>query len=161
MNCIDLKGHFGKQYKVGVEESADHPSYNTDLWYWEILCRIGQKKWKSVIYPYGSEYLAVMVTSMIIANRMREWPELEVIQDADDAVVFKFHADHLCKVVKAVGARTRRKLSPEHKRKLAESSKAFRFEKFPTLVTPELQPATQRSSADPSLPLSGDSEGTK
>jgi hypothetical protein len=157
--CIDLKQQFGKRYKIGVEESVECPSYNTDPWYWEILCRIGPKKWKSRIYSYGGEYLAVMVTSNVIANRMRSWPELEVVQDADDAVVFKFHADHLDEVARAVGARTRRRLSPENRKKLTEAGTAALKKWRAQSLSVSLQLTKQRSPADLSLSTSSDSEG--
>ena len=71
--------------------------------------------------------LAVMVTSIRLANTMRDWPELTVHQDADDAVVFKFHVDHFQKVADRVGAKKKRKLSEGHKRKLLNSSRDHRF----------------------------------
>lgn len=148
MNCIDLKQRFGKRYKIGVEESVEQPSRNIDPWYWEIPCRLGPKNWKSRIYPYGGEYLAVMVTSAIVANRMNGWPELEASQDAEDAMVFIFHVDHLPKTARAVRVRTRRQLSAESMKKIGANT-AYRGKP---------QPTKQRSPADPTLSPSGDSE---
>jgi hypothetical protein len=113
MDCIDLRTRFGERYRVVVEESAGRG--NRDPWYWIVPGKYGK------IYPHGGEHLAVMVTSTRVANSMRLWPELEVTQDAEDAVCFKLHVDHFRKVASRVRGKTRRRLSAQHRRKLAEA----------------------------------------
>lgn len=113
---IDLREQFGDRYHIVVDPAKQ--SRNRDPMYWIIPCKFGE------IYPYGGEHLAVMVTSIRIANEMREWPELRVHQDADDAVVFVFHVDHFQTVSDRVRARKKKRLSPEHLAKLQKAGTA-------------------------------------
>lgn len=105
MKCIDLQKRYGDRYRIARDPSAG--SRNRDAWLWTIPCKHGE------IYPYGGEHLAAMVTATRVANQMRRWSELEVIQDADDAVAFRFNVEHFEKVADRLGARIRRQYSPE------------------------------------------------
>ena len=122
---IDIRKRFGHKYRIvtdpAVGKYASHDK--VDPMYWIIPCKYGE------IFPFGHDYLAVMVTSIIVANRMRGWPELEVTQDADDAVIFKFHVDHFDKVAKRVIARYKRQPTEEQKKQIIERTKPYRFKK--------------------------------
>ena len=82
--CVDLRERFGSRYRIRADESAACPSRNTDPWLWIVPCQYGE------IYPYGGQHLCVLVKSAKVANEMRSWPELNLLQDSDDAVVFRF-----------------------------------------------------------------------
>jgi hypothetical protein len=105
MKCVDLKNVFGRRYKIRADPSAG--PRNIDPWYWVIPCRLGE------IYPYGGELLCALVRKGRISESIRSWPELTILQDADDAVVFRFHVDNFEKVAERVGARKRRQVSSE------------------------------------------------
>ena len=105
MTCVDLRKRFGGRYRITREPAAS--SRNTDPWLWVIPCKYGE------IYPHGGEHLAAMVTAIRVAGEMRQWTGLEVVQDADDAVIFRFHVDQFEKVADRIKARRRRQYSPE------------------------------------------------
>ena len=65
--------------------------------------------------------MAVMVFSIEVANKMRDWKELSITQDAEDAVIFKFHVDHFKKVA--------RRVVPKKKCSVAGRRKRRRFPK--------------------------------
>ena len=104
IDVIDLKQRFGQRYKIAKDPAAENQR-NPDPMYWIMPCKFGE------IFPYGGDFLAVMVISSKIANQMRNWPELEVTQDAEDAVIFKFHVDHFEKVAKRVGAKKKKRVA--------------------------------------------------
>lgn len=113
---IDLKNRYGKKYKIRFDKSAaDMP--DPDLMYQIIPCRYGE------IYAYDHEYLAAMANSMRIANEMRSWPELEIILDAGDAVIFKFHVDHFDKVAQKIKARQKYSISDAERERRSRQSK--------------------------------------
>lgn len=105
MKCIDLQRQFGDRYRIGRDPAGGRR--NKDPWLWTIPCKYGE------IYPYGGEAMAALVTAIRVASQMRCWQELEVIQDADDAVVFRFHFQHFDRVADRLGARRRRRYSLE------------------------------------------------
>jgi len=111
---------FGEKYRI-KKDSAISNRRKVDPMYYIIPCKYGE------IFPYGGDFLAAMVTSIRIANEVRSWSELEVTQDADDAVIFKFHVKHFEKVADRIMARKKKRLSKEHREKLATSNMKFRF----------------------------------
>ncbi len=110
MKCVDLKTVFGRRYKIAADPSAG--ARNVDPWYWTIPCRRGE------IYPYGGDFLCASVRNGAVSKSMRSWPELTVLQDADDETVFKFHVNNFEKVAQAVGAKKRRRMSVETMKKI-------------------------------------------
>lgn len=117
---INLKEKFS-EYQI-IRDPAAKYAKKVDPMYWNIKCQYGE------IFPYGGDYLAVMVTGVRIANQMRKWPELEITQDAEDAVIFKFHIKHHKKVFKKVQAKKKKVLSEEHRGKAARASREYREE---------------------------------
>lgn len=114
IRVIDLKGLFGNRYRIVREEGFAQTS--TDPWGWIIPGKYGE------IYPYGGHRLCVMATSIGVANKMRNWPELEIHQDAADAVVFKFRIEHFPKVARRIMARRKRQVSVEYMKKIGRAT---------------------------------------
>jgi hypothetical protein len=109
MKLIDVKALFGDRYRISVDPAAQGQR-KPDPMYFLIPCQYGE------IYPFSNDKLALMVTSIKVAERMkREHPELKVHQNADDAVVFLFSLDQFDLVAGYVNPRKKRQLSPERR----------------------------------------------
>jgi len=116
---LNIKQNFS-QYRIACDPAADK-SKEGDPWYWIIVCKHGE------IYLHGKETMAAMVKSSAVANQMKKWPELDITQEADDAVIFKFHIRDFEKVAKRMVARKRRRLSPEVRQKLIADGQKYRY----------------------------------
>ena len=95
--CIDLKQEFGCRYQIAADPSAR--SENTDPWLWTIPCQFGE------IYPYGGKLLCAAVRDLGVVKKLRHRPELTILQDAEDIVVFRFHLDDFEKVAEQMRAK--------------------------------------------------------
>lgn len=135
---LDVRELFSDHYKIKVDPVVDG-CRKIDPMYFIVPCKYGE------IYPFGGAELAVMVTAIRVANEMRGWPELQVHQDGDDAVVFRFRVDHFQKVAARVGARKKRRISDEHLRKLQSAGTAARKSEFKASLQDRSERQNQRS----------------
>ena len=124
--CIDLKCHFGDHYRVEYEESyiADRGSRarTEDPWLMIILCQHGH------IYSHGDNLLGVSTNRQgPITEKTRNLPCTTVVQDSDEGINATFHLNDFDQVAKIVKPRRRRRLSPEQRQKLMESSIKTQF----------------------------------
>ena len=116
-NLINLKEKFGDKYRITKDPAVEKGTKKVDPIYWIIPCRLGE------IFPYGGKYLAVMVTKPRIAQQMKKWKELEVTQDAEDAVIFKFHVKDFDKIAERVLPHKRPKISNSERAKRSQRMK--------------------------------------
>ena len=126
MKCINLKERFGDRYKVEYEESydAEHSEHGRaeDPWLMLTPCRHG------FICPWGAENLAACTkTAGSVAKRLKALPFTTVIQDGDDGANVMFHVKHFDAVARIMKPCKRRRLSAEHRARLAEAGAKSRF----------------------------------
>ena len=124
--CIDLKCHFGDQYRVEYEESyiADRGdrARTEDPWLMIILCQHGH------IYPHGGDLLGISTNRKgPITEKVRNLPCTSLALDSDEGINATFHLNDFDQVAKIVKPRRRRRLSPEQRQKLMESSIKTQF----------------------------------
>jgi hypothetical protein len=136
MTCINLKERFGDRLKVVYEESyyADRGenARAEAPWYMILLCQNGH------ISPWDDKRLAACTSRPgSVAKRLKALPFAETVQDGDDGANIVFHVDHFAEVAKIMRPRKRKRLSEEHKRKLAEANAPYRF-----------RPASQAANSD-------------
>lgn len=127
VDCINLRREFGSIYRVLYEESyyaerGDHGRI-PDPWLMVIPCQSGH------ICPWGSNLLTYCSNGLgPILNRVRAIPYAVVVQDGSDGANVTFPVEHFDEVAAIVKPkRRRRSMSPEHKAKLMESNKQYRF----------------------------------
>jgi hypothetical protein len=115
---LDLKEIYGHGYKIQCDESAPHfGGGRNNPWYYQIPCKYGH------IYAYSDRLLAYYCDSGRIQEKLhREHPEIEVCQWGDYEAVFLFPPDQIHTIAKYARPRTKRRLSPEHRQKLANFS---------------------------------------
>lgn len=129
MSIIDLKERFGDNYQITIDPAVAGKRH-IDPMYWVIPCKIGE------IYPFGGEFLAVLINRPKTGNKLHNMPELTLHQVAYDAIVFKFHVRDFDKIAKIVGARRKRRVASEQMRKLG----------LETAYRAGIQPENQRSA---------------
>lgn len=117
---IDLVD-FKEKYRLRWD--ASRQGQERDPWLRQIPCERGH------IAPHGDRTLAVYLERRPISAKrvLTEVPGARAHQQADNEISIVFDVDHLDAVAKIVGARRRRKLSEEHKRRLAASNAGSRF----------------------------------
>jgi hypothetical protein len=120
--CINLKERFGQRCRVLYEESrtAEHGSRShvADPWLLVIPCRHGH------IYPHGGDQLAASTNNRgAIAKRLAALPCVRVVQDGDDGINVVFHVDDFPAVAAIMKPKRLRRLSAEHRAKLAEAGR--------------------------------------
>jgi len=125
-DCIDLKKRFGKRWKVTYEESHSaefgENGRTSDPWLMIVPCRHGH------LFPWGGDLLAASTDRRGgVARKLRALDCTQIRQDGDDGLTASFHVDDVKVVAKLMKPRTRRRLSPEHKAKLAAASARYRF----------------------------------
>lgn len=136
-SCINLLARYGDTYRITHDEAAES---RQDPWMMQIPCRWG------TIYPHGNDMLAVTVDYHPgIAKRVAAIPGVKLVQDGDAEKTFLFPAALFDAVACVVLPRWRRKLSVEHKARLAESNLAYRFQKT---RLPEVKNDAQIASVD-------------
>ena len=102
MDVINLKPLYDNCYKITLDPAAQSQR-KPDPLYVVTPCKHGE------IYPFGGDTLAVMVTSIRVACRLRrEHPELKVHQNADDAMVFLLTVDQIDFIAAYVHPRRKR-----------------------------------------------------
>ena len=123
--CIDLRGRFGRRYRVGYDESyAAERGANArihDPWLMIIPCRFGH------ILPHGGSTLAVSVDGFPkIAGRLKRLGCCRVHQDGDfGELTVLFDVADFAKVARIMRPRRRRQVSPQERERL----KAIGFKK--------------------------------
>lgn len=121
---LNLKKIYGEKYKINLDESAHCPGESTkDPWYFQIPSKYGH------FYPYSDEMLGFYCESGRVRGRLhRQHPEIEVRNWSDDGeAIFLFRPEQFNLVVKYAQPKRRKRLSEEHKAKLANSNRGFRF----------------------------------
>ena len=143
-SCIDLKELFGDRFKLDVDESyyAERSEFRRDeeVWLTHILCQHGH------IGVWGDDLLVACTDSAgAVAKGLAALSFTTVAQDGSDGLNATFPVEHFETVVEIMKPRKRRRLSEEHKAKLAASNAEYRF-----------RPASQSVSGGPV----GDGEGS-
>jgi hypothetical protein len=116
---LNLKALFGGRFKIRLDESAFCAAESkNDSWYYQIPCKYGH------IYAYSDRLLAYYCDSGRVRRERlhRQHPEIEVCQWGDYEAVFLLPPDQLELIAKYARPRRKRKLSPEHRQKLANFS---------------------------------------
>ncbi len=109
-----------------VETLESNPDKIKDKpWYYELRGKYGK------IYLYGSNKLAVHITSNLISNRVeRENQDIfNLYLKTSEGSTFLFKEENLEMAAKLIKAKTRRVLSDAHKAKLIEAGRSFRYSK--------------------------------
>ena len=135
--CLDLKELFGDRYKLGIDESyyAERAEFRRDeeVWLTHIVCQHGH------IGVWVDDLLVACTNSAgAVATRLKALPFAEAVQDGTDGANVTFPVEHFDAVAEVMKPRKRRRLSEEHKAKLAASNTKYRF-----------QPASQSDSEGP------------
>jgi hypothetical protein len=124
MTPIDLKQQFGARYRVTYEESyfADRTRQTVaDPWLMVIPCAAGH------IFPWDHRLAYSANRRGPVASRVAALPGAEIVQDGDDGQNIAFPVEQFDAVAEIVRPRRRRRLSAEHREKLREAGKQFRF----------------------------------
>jgi hypothetical protein len=125
MDCPNLKELFADRYRVVVEESyyAEKLEFRSAeaVWLMIIPCRNGH------ICPWEPNLLAACTNSRGAVMKRLIGIGCEIVQDGDDGVNATFPVEAFAEVAEIMKPRKRRRLSPEHRQKLAEASKPYRF----------------------------------
>jgi hypothetical protein len=115
---MNLQQMFGRKYHVELEEGGDP----ADPLAYVIPCRGGH------IYAHADRMLAVATDSAgPVANRLRRLPRIQIWQDGRDGINILFDVTDFDMVAAVMHPRTRRRLSPKHKARLAEKGRKSRF----------------------------------
>jgi hypothetical protein len=115
---MNLKTRFGKQYRVELEAGGD----KSDPLAYIMPCRHGH------IFAHGKRTLGAATNSAgPIAKRLRAMPRVKVWQDGSDGLNVIFDVDDFDLIAELMRPRARRRLSPEHKAKLAAAAGKTRF----------------------------------
>ncbi len=130
VEMIDLKKRFGKKYRIFMDEAWDtedsisNPDKLKDKpWYYEIRGKYGK------IYLYGSNKLAVHINSNGISSRVeRDNTDIfSLYLKTSEGSIFLFNPKYFEFVAKLIKAKRRRQITEEHRVKLVEAGKNFRF----------------------------------
>ena len=112
---INLKEILGNRYRVVIDDSViGEPGARSDPWNYIIPCRSGN------ICPFSDKLMAFYCTARGIRTRLhKEHPEIEVRNWSDGGeAIFLFHPGQFELVARYARPRRKRRLSPEHRRKL-------------------------------------------
>jgi len=149
--CIDLKRHFGDQYRVEFEDSyyADHGerARTEDPWLMVVLCQNGH------IYPHSHSQLGASTDRCgKTANQLKRLACTTVTQDGSDGVNVIFEVTDFEKVAEIMKPRRRRRQTPEQRQASIERLAKYRF-------TPARQSGFKPSGTQPAG--SGDKRHSK
>jgi hypothetical protein len=134
-NPFSLKRTFGKRWKIQMEESWQHEKPENKIgcegWYEQVSTACGgfiglyQDKPTVILQFYTPKQRP---TCRKLAEQLKDTPGVSLDDwfDGYETTLF-FPLELFEQVARAVGARKRRILSPEHKAKLAEAGKVTRF----------------------------------
>ncbi len=116
--CINLKEHFGRKFRVEYEESY-RAEYGADArteapWLMIVPCRYGH------LFPHGGRLLAASVDGHPnVAGVLRRLKCCRVHQDGDDGeLTVLFDVDDFAKVAKIMRPRRRRQISEAERQRL-------------------------------------------
>jgi hypothetical protein len=123
---LNLEDLFVDRYKLEYEESyyAERPEFRKqeEPWLTQIPCQHGH------IGVWGDEWLVACTDHAgRVVKRLRELPFTQVAMDGDDGANVLFTVDHFDEVAQIMKPRKRRRLSGEHKARLAASNAKYRF----------------------------------
>ena len=107
---IDLKTAYGTKFKI-FDDGTDDPNRTERVSCQEIVGSKGR------IYTYSPKWLAVVVTSSRLVNRLNAMG-LVTVQRGDDEAAFLFDSKIIDTISLMIGARKRRQLAPEQRDKL-------------------------------------------
>lgn len=124
MDCINLKEHFGKRFRIRYEESYYvNRTRDTlvDPWLMVLLCRYGH------VFPHGGNLLAASVDGHPkLASVLRQLPCCRVHQDGDDGeLTMVFDVSDFAKVAAVMRPKRRRQLSEAQRAAAAERLARF------------------------------------
>lgn len=130
---IDLMKLYGKKYKVTMDESwdAENPDNRTEwkangeiAWYYEIRGRRG------MIYLQKENACALECTEKVWGNMRKKYGlVLERLRGCDEGPTLLVKESELDTIVKAIGPRKRKVLSPEQKQIQIERLRKWTFQK--------------------------------
>lgn len=121
---IDLVAIAGDRYRIEYDPAFEAQGRGREeqrAWLVLIPGRYGH------VYPFSADRLAAYVAGRLQPNKVKLLPFAEVHQDGDGECTVLFEPQHLDRIAPLVGLRRRRQLSADHKRKLTEASKPYRF----------------------------------
>ena len=126
--CINLRERFGRRYKVVYEESyhveRGQRGRLEDPWLMIIPCKHGH------IGPWdGQRLVACTDRPGYVVRALRLVPGAEVHQDGIDGANVIFHLAAFKQVAQIMRPRRRRRMSAEHRRRLIEQIRAYRYRK--------------------------------
>jgi hypothetical protein len=114
---MNLKARYGDKYRVSREDGAEP----NDPAGFIIPCKRGH------IYRHSATLLGVATNGRGIVRRLLAVSGLRIVQDGSDGINATFAPAEFEAVAKIIWAKRRRRLSPEHRAKLAASNQAHRF----------------------------------
>ena len=114
---MNLRSRYGDKYRISREEGADRHDPAGFI----IPCKRGH------IYVHGRELLGVATSGRGIVRRLLTVAGLVIVQDGSDGINATFPPEQFAAVAAIIRPRRRRRLSPEHRAKLAASNSAYRY----------------------------------
>lgn len=117
---IDLKALAGDRYRLALDPSADAEPRSERAWFVRIPCKRG------FISPHGPGLLAGYGSGRVVA-RLLAIPGARVHQRGDQEVRVLFGPESLDAVADVLGARRRRRLSPDARERAMANLAASRF----------------------------------
>ena len=110
---IDLKQNYGHRYRIGRDECDD---------------QLIPHKWGH-FYSHSATELACFVEGNKKFNRiMQQFPDIRIMQEGDDEIIFVFDPDLLPKLAKVLKASKKRQTSETERERLATIGIDHRFE---------------------------------
>jgi hypothetical protein len=129
---MSLSEQTDNRYRITLEETWHHERSEVRsadrIWYERIPCLGGA--WISVysLAPLSLQLWTDRVkNARIVWGAIKDAPGVQADFHFDGEAVLRFPLELLQQVAEMAGARKRRRLSPEHKARLAESNKDYRF----------------------------------
>ena len=127
---LNFRQLYGHRHRIVLDESAlCEPGGKDDPWYFQIPCRFGH------IYPYSDKLLAFYFDGYGVRAKLhRKHRDIETRQWGDTEVVFLFTPEQFPVVAQYAKPKRRRRLSDEHRRKLAVAGRNHRFKSKTTVL---------------------------
>lgn len=135
MKTIDLTEHFGRKYRIAMEEGyyAQYgPRARVDDPHYQIIPGA-----RGHVYAWDSERLAASTnTPGSTATKLKALPYAEIWQDGSDGSTVLFPPDHLNEVAGLLKLRLRRQVTDQDRRRLSELGRRHRFQRRSTVELP-------------------------
>jgi hypothetical protein len=122
--CINLREHFGAQFKIGYDPAAVTPGEKSDPWLMTMPCKYG------LIYPFAADgrTLALELDGHPAAlKKLLALPGVRIHQDGDRETTLLFDVSMFDRVAEVVRPRKRRRLPEAQRQACAERLAAFSF----------------------------------